>query len=270
MGSGVLSDALRSVLERSAGADVRLAVREGRWASPTRGLARGYVQAGVVGLPEEFADDFLLFCTRNPGPCPLIEVVESGVSKFSAPGANLSSDLPAYSLYCDGQLVEQGHEVGWKYGKGIVWFVIGCSYSFEFLLEEAGIELKGMRQGRGNPLFITTKQCVPAGAFSGSLVVSMRPVPGDKVGLASHLSGKLPVAHGVPVHVGDPRALGIADLEKPDFGSPAQVDAGELPVFWACSVTPQAVAVEKKIPMMITQKPGHMFVTDLKVLSMLA
>ncbi len=261
---------LRRLLTTGGGADVRAAVTDGRWNSPTRGLARGYVQAGVIGLPREYAYDFLLFCTRNPRPCPLIEVAESGKSKYCADGADLLTVLPSYSLYSDGELVEQSHEVGRRYGNGMVWFVIGCSYSFEFMLDESGIRLRGMGEGKGNPLFITDRQCNPAGMFSGPLVVSMRPIPYDKAGLVSSISAKLPVAHGGPVHIGDHRSLGIEDLMRPDFGSPTEIAGDEIPVFWACSVTPQAIAVRRKIPMMIAHKPGHMFVTDLRVVSMLS
>lgn len=261
---------LRRSLTTGTGRNVREAVSEGRWRWPTRGLGRGYVQAGVIGLPKEYAYDFLLFCTRNPGPCPLIEVAESSQSQYCAKGADLSTALPSYRLYSGGQLVEQGHEVGRKYGSDMVWFVIGCSYSFEFMLDESGIKLRGMEEGRGNPLFITNRPCSPAGIFSGPLVVSMRPIPQGKAGLVSAISAKLPVAHGGPVHIGDHRGLGIEDLMRPDYGSPSEVADDEIPVFWACSVTPQAIAVKAKIPSMIAHNPGHMLVTDLRVAAMLS
>lgn len=263
-------DEIRRRLESASGADVRDAVRRREWTWPTRGLARGYVQAAVVGLPNDMASDFLLFCFRNPAPCPLVEVVESGGSMHSALRGDPCTDLPSYNLYRDGELVEQGYEVGAKYGRNLVWFVIGCSYSFEFMLDEAGVELRGMNEGRGNPIFITAKQCVPAGAFAGPLVVSMRPVAQAHVGLASCLSARLPIAHGMPIHVGDPGALGIEDLSRPDFGSPSPVNEGELPMFWACSVTAQIVAQTSRVPLAITHKAGHMLVTDVKVLSTMA
>ncbi len=263
-------DEIRRTLERANGADVRNAVRNGEWTWPTRGLARGYVQTAVVGLPSDTASDFLLFCQRNPAPCPLVEVVEPGGSMRSARGGDPCTDLPSYNLYRNGELVEQGYEIGAKFGRDVTWFVIGCSYSFEFILDEAGVELKGMSEGRGNPIFITARQCVPAGVFSGPLVVSMRPVAEGQVGLASCLSAKLPIAHGMPIHVGNPGALGIADVARPDFGSPSPIADGELPMFWACSVTAQVVAQASRVPLAITHKAGHMLVTDLKVLSMMA
>ena len=249
--------------------EIRMAARAGRISSTTRGLARGFVQAGVVALPKDLANDFLAFCQKNPGPCPLIEVTETGRTGKCAADGDLRTDVPGYNLYRDGELVDQGHDIGMSYGKDLVWFAIGCSYSFEYLLEEAGIALKGLKEGHGNPLFVTKIMCERAGAFHGPMVVSMRPVPNEKVGLASCLSGKLPLGHGAPVHVGDPSLLGITDTGKPDYGMPVEIGEDEMPMFWACSVTPQAIAKERRLPLMITQRPGQMFLTDYKVLSMM-
>ena len=174
----------------------------------------------------------------------------------SACGGDPCTDLPSYNLYRNGELVEQGYEVGAKFGRDVTWFVIGCSYSFEFILDEAGVELKGMSEGRGNPIFITARQCVPAGVFSGPLVVSMRPVAEGQVGLASCLSAKLPIAHGMPIHVGNPGALGIADVARPISGHPAPLPT-VMPMFWACSVTAQVVP-SIQVCSAITHKAGHM------------
>lgn len=259
---------LRGVLRESDGATVRRAVLDGRWASPTRGLARGFVQAGLVAVPERYAADFLLFCSRNPKPCPLIEVVESGVSTYAAPGADLKNALPGYRVYQRGRLVYEGRQVSDYWRDDIVCFLIGCSYSFEYLLEEAGLELKGNREGRGNPIYVTNVECAPAGSFRGPLVVSMRPVKAARVSQAVSLTARLPIGHGAPVHVGCPEELGI-DLDKPDFGDKVELGKGEVPVFWACSITPQAVALKSQLELMITQKPGHMLVTDLRVMELL-
>jgi len=258
-----------AVSAQSSPKEVRMAARTGRLSSSTRGLAKGFVQAGVVALPKGLANDFLVFCQKNPGPCPLIEVTETGKTSKCAADGDLRTDVPGYNLYKDGELVDQGHDIGMSYGKDLVWFAIGCSYSFEYLLDEAGIALKGLKEGHGNPLFVTKIMCERAGAFYGPLVVSMRPVPQDKVGLASCLSGKLPIGHRAPIHVGDPSLLGITDTSKPDYGTAVKIGDDEIPMFWACSVTPQAIAKERRIPLMITQRPGQMFLTDYKVLSML-
>lgn len=106
---------------------------------------------------------------------------------------------------------------------------------------------------------------MPAGMFSGPLVVSMRPIRGDEVGRAVEVTSRYPKAHGAPVWVGDPGGLGIEDVETPDWGEAIRLEAGEVPVFWACGVTPQAVANKAKPPLMITHAPGHMFITDIPI-----
>ncbi|HHV79852.1 MAG TPA: DUF1445 domain-containing protein [Firmicutes bacterium] len=253
----------------SDGATVRRAVIEGRWQSPTRGLARGFVQTGLVAVPERYAADFLLFCSRNPKPCPVIEVVEKGgISKYAAPGAALWNALPGYRVYQKGHLIYEGPRIDDYWRNDLVCFLLGCSYSFEYLLEEGGLRLKGNREGRGNPIYVTNRECIPAGVFRGPLVVSMRPVAADKVSEAVLLSARLPLAHGAPVHIGCPEELGV-DLEKPDFGNRVSIEKNEVPVFWACSITPQEVALRSGLDLMITQSPGHMLVTDLKVMELL-
>jgi uncharacterized protein YcsI (UPF0317 family) len=216
-------------------------------------------------LPREAAFDFLLFCQRNPKPCPVLEVVEAGSTepKQTAPGADLRTDIPLYRVYERGEMVAEVEDVSELWRDDLVSFLLGCSFSFESALMRAGIPLRHVETGETVPMFITDVQTVPAGEFAGPMVVSMRPIPRDDVVRAVQVTSRFPSVHGSPVHIGDPAAIGIEDVRAPDLGDPVEVRDDEVPVFWACGVTPQAVAMESKPPLMITHSPGHMFITDL-------
>jgi len=245
-------------------AALRRACRQGSFSRPTAGLCDGFVQANLMVVPAEAAFDFLLFCQRNPKPCPLVEVVEAGgVEPASAPGADLRTDLPGYRVYRDGRLAEERGQVADLWRPDLVSFLIGCSFSFEEALREAGVPLRHVEACSNVPMYRTTVATAPAGRFRGPLVVSMRPIPAGLVPLAVQVTGRFERVHGAPVQVGDPAALGIADLSRPDWGDPVEIRPGELPVFWACGVTPQAAALASGIPFCITHAPGHMLVTDL-------
>ena len=245
--------------------ELRQACRDGSFDRPTAGLCRGLVQANMMAVPAEAAFDFLLFAVRNPRPCPIVEVVEAGrVEPRCAPGADLRTDLPRYRVYRDGKLAEERAEVRSLWRDDLVAFLIGCSFSFEEALAAAGVPLRHVEMGRNVPMYRTAVPTVPAGRFRGPLVVSMRPVPAGLVPLAVQVTSRFERVHGAPVHVGAPEALGIADLARPDFGDPVEVGPGELPVFWACGVTPQAAALASGLPFCITHAPGHMLVTDLE------
>jgi uncharacterized protein YcsI (UPF0317 family) len=246
--------------------EIRRQVREGLWRKPTAGLAPGYVQANLVVLARELAYDFLLFAQRNPKPCPLIEVTDAGSPepRLSAPGADLRTDIPRYRIYRDGRLVQEVMDLLDVWTPDLVAFLLGCSFSFETALLQAGVPVRHIEEGKNVSMFITSVPCTPAGAFNGPLVVTMRPIPAPLVPRAVQVSGRFPAVHGAPVHVGEPTALGIRDLGKPDFGDPVTIRPGEIPVFWACGVTPQAVAMQAKPPLMISHAPGHMFITDLR------
>ena len=245
-------------------AQVRAACRAGTLDRPTSGLADGFVQANLMVVPREAAFDFLLFCQRNPKPCPLVEVVEAGtVEPRCAPGADLRTDLPRYRIYRDGRLVEERTEVRALWTDDLVAFLIGCSFSFEEALAEAGVPLRHVEACSNVPMYRTGVPTTPAGRFHGPLVVSMRPVPASLVPLAVRVTSRFERVHGAPVHVGEPAALGIADVARPDHGDPVEIRPGELPVFWACGVTPQAAALASRLPFCITHAPGFMFVSDL-------
>ena len=244
---------------------IRAACREGRWQSPTAGLAYGFVQANLAVLPREAAFDFLLFCQRNPKPCPLIEVLEAGrVEPACARGSDLRTDLPRYRVFREGRLAEETTDVSAHWRDDLVSFLIGCSFSFEEALRAAGVPLRHVERGCNVPMYRTSVPCAPAGRFTGPLVVSMRPIPAALVPTAVTVTGRFERVHGAPVHVGAPEALGIRDLSRPDYGDPVDVRPGELPVFWGCGVTPQEVVLASRVPFCITHAPGHMFVTDLE------
>src|SRR5918912_79683 len=253
-------------LRHATGAEVRRQAREGRLAGPTPGLALGHVQANLVVVPRELAFDFLLFCHRNPKPCPLLDVTEPGdpESRLVAPGADLRTDLPRYRVYRHGKLVDEPTDLREWWRDDLVGFLLGCSFTFESALLAAGVPVRHIEACCNVPMYRTNRACRPAGVFRGPLVVSMRPLTPAQAVRAVQVCARYPRAHGTPVHLGDPQALGIRDLGRPDFGDPVEIRPGEVPVFWACGVTPQAVAMEARPPFLITHKPGHMFITDLR------
>jgi len=246
--------------------EVRREIREGRWRKPTAGLAPGYVQANLVILPRDLAFDFLLFAQRNPKPCPVIEVTDPGSPEptRTAPGADLRTDVPAYRIYRRGVLDRTVEDLRGVWREDLVAFLLGCSFSFESALLAAGVPVRHIQEGRNVPMFVTSIACASAGVFQGPLVVSMRPIPASMVPRAIQVTSRFPAVHGAPVHLGDPGLIGIRDLSRPDFGDAVTIRPGEVPVFWACGVTPQAVAMEAKPPLVITHAPGHMFITDLR------
>ena len=251
-------------LRTATGADVRRAARAGELTGPTPGLARGFVQTNLVRVPRELAFDFLLFCQRNPKPCPLLDVTEPGdpEPKAVAPGADLRTDLPRYCVWRNGELADEPRDVREVWRDDLVTFLIGCSFTFENALLEAGVPVRHIETGKNVPMYRTNRACRPAGRFAGPLVVSMRPLTPAQAVTATRICGRFAKSHGAPVHFGDPAALGIRDIGRPDYGDAVEIRPGEVPVFWACGVTPQAVAVQSRLPFLITHKPGHMFVTD--------
>jgi uncharacterized protein YcsI (UPF0317 family) len=244
--------------------EMRERIRTGAWQRPTAGCCRDHAQANLVVVPKALGDEFLLFCRRNPKPCPLLEVTAPGgfESRAIAPGADLRTDLPGYRVYRYGNLEEETTDIVAAWRDDLVGFLLGCSFSFEPALQEAGIPIRHIEDGVNVPMYITSRPCRSAGVFAGPLVVSMRPIPSHRVSQAVELTAHFPLAHGEPIHVGDPQEIGITDLGRPQFGDPPSIGPDEIPVFWACGVTPQAVAMNAKPELMITHAPGHMLITD--------
>jgi uncharacterized protein YcsI (UPF0317 family) len=242
-------------------AEARARFRDGL-VTPTAGWCPGWAQANLLALPRDLAYDFLLFSQRNPKPCPVLDVLDAGAVSGPLLDGDIRTDLPAYRVYVEGELIDETPDVTSWWREDLVSFLIGCSFTFEAALVEAGVPVRHVEQGVNVPMYRTSRRCRAAGSISGPLVVSMRPVPAEQVADAVTVTARYPAVHGAPVHVGDPRALGIADLDKPDYGDAVEVRPGEVPVFWACGVTPQAAVVESRPSLAIAHAPGHMLVTD--------
>jgi len=245
--------------------DVRRAIRAGRHRRNTAGLARGYVQGNVCILPREYAEDFRAFCEANPKPCPLLATSAPGDPRLPELGEDLDirTDVPRYRLFLNGVQSDEVSDLRDLWRGDLVTFVLGCSFSFEEALMQAGLRLRYVEQGTNVPMYRTSVDTVPAGPFRGKLVVSMRPFkPADAI-RAIEITSRYPRVHGAPIHLGFPELIGIENLEQPWAGDPTEVRAGELPVFWACGITPQSVVLEARPSLCITHSPGHMLVTDL-------
>ena len=243
---------------------VRKLVGEGKITTQTSGMCNGYAQANLCVLPKEYAYDFLLFTQRNPKSCPVLEVTDTGSRylKTIAPGADIAREIPKYRIWENGSLTGEYTDVVRFWRDDLVSFLIGCSFSFEFELLDAGIDVRNITLGCNVPMYITNIDTVPAGVFSGKLVVSMRPIPYSQIVKAVTVSGRMPRVHGTPVHIGDPSVIGIRDIGKPDFGDPVPIYENEVPVFWCCGVTPQSVVMNSRPSFCITHAPGHMFISD--------
>ncbi|MDL2408900.1 putative hydro-lyase [Rhizobium calliandrae] len=244
---------------------IRLMARAGVLSGPTANLAPGFVQANLAILPCDLAYDFLLFCQRNPKPCPLLGVAEAGATSISGLGDDLDirTDVPRYRVWKKGVLVDELQDVTRIWREDFVTFAIGCSFSFEEALQRAGVPVRHIEEGLNVPMFRSSIATTPSGAFSGPLVVSMRPmIPEDAI-KAVQITGRFPSVHGAPVHLGDPEAIGIKDIASPDYGDAVTIRPGEIPVFWACGVTPQAAIGRATPELSITHAPGHMLLTDM-------
>ncbi len=246
------------------GVAARQKIRRGEHSGPTSGLAPGFVQANLAILPKRLAEDFLRFCQLNPKPCPLIGVSAAGDWRVPALGADLDirTDLPRYRVWRDGAVVDEPSNLMRWWRDDLVTFAIGCSFSFEQALIEDGIELRHFTHNCTVPMYRTLIETVPAGPFHGPLVVSMRPMNAADAIRAVQITTRFPSVHGAPVHLAKPEAIGIKDIAKPDWGDPVPIGDDEIPVFWACGVTPQSVIMAVKPEFCITHYPGAMLVTD--------
>ncbi len=229
---------------------------------PTAGWCRGWTQANLLAVPREMAFDLLLFAQRNAQACPVLDVGDPGAVSTGLFAGDLRTDLPAYRVYEGGVPVAEPDEVRGVWREDLVAFLIGCSFTFEDALLNAGVPVRHLEAGTNVPMYRTSVECRPAGVLRGPLVVSMRPVPASLVATAVRVTSRYPAVHGAPVHVGDPAGIGIRDLGAPDFGDPVEVRPGETPVFWACGVTPQAAVMASGVPFAIGHLPGHMAITD--------
>jgi uncharacterized protein YcsI (UPF0317 family) len=243
----------------------RLRIRAGAFAGQTAGLAPGFVQGNIAILPADYATEFLRFCQANPKPCPLLAVSEPGDPFLPGLGddVDIRSDVPRYRIFRDGVLESEPADIGSVWRDDLVTFVIGCSFSFEEALIADGIVLRHVAMKRNVAMYRTHLACRPAGRFTGNMVVSMRPLKAADAIRAVQITSRFPNVHGAPVHLGRPDLIGITDLATPDFGESVPLEADELPVFWACGVTPQVAIANAKPPLAITHLGGHMLITDL-------
>jgi uncharacterized protein YcsI (UPF0317 family) len=247
-------------------AALRAAVRSGEFTGNTSGLAAGHVQCNVTILPSDWAADFLRFCQLNPRPCPLVAMSAApGDPSLPALGdIDIRSDVPGYRVFRHGELAQELDDISHLWRDDLVSFALGCSFSFEEALLADGLDVRNISQGVNVPMYRSNIACAPAGPFAGNMVVSMRPFRAAAAIRAVQICSRFPSVHGAPVHLGDPALIGIDDLASPDYGDPVRVEADELPLFWACGVTPQVALEAARPPLAITHQPGHMLVTDLR------
>lgn len=253
-----------AALRRADVPTLRAAIRAGRYRRHTAGLAEGRLQANLAIMPAAYALDFFRYCQRNPRPCPLVGVTDTGDPRLGTLGHDLDirTDAPAYAVYENGEHVATVPDIAGLWRDDLVGFALGCSFTFEHALEEAGIAMRHVAMDATVPMFRTAIETVPAGPFGGGMVVSMRPIPRGDVERTIAICRRYPLAHGAPIHVGDPAAIGIADISAPDWGDAVPLEPGEVPVFWACGVTPQNAARRARLPLFIAHSPGAMLVTD--------
>jgi uncharacterized protein YcsI (UPF0317 family) len=261
------SNPIRQLDQSTSPASVRAACRAGYFTGTTAGLSSSYAQANLVVVPRDLAFDFLVFCQRNPKPCPVLDVTEIGKAEpvQTAPGADLRTDLPKYRVYERGELVDEPFDITDRWGDDMAGFLLGCSFTFEQAMIQAGIPVRHIDSGSVVSMYRTNIPCTPAGPFRGTMVVSLRMIPLEHIVRAVQVTSRFPAVHGAPVHIGKPAAIGIEDLDSPDYGDPPISEPGDVPVFWACGVTPQAIAMQTKPELIITHAPGSMFVTDVPV-----
>ena len=253
-----------SDLKAASAQQVRAAIRTGSYGGHTSGLAAGKLQCNLAILPERFALDFLRFCQRNPKPCPVVGVSDSGDPFLPTLGSDIDirSDVSKYRVFKDGALTDEVDDINALWADDFVTVALGCSFTFENALARNGIPVRHMETGRNVPMYRSNIELMPAGPFAGKMVVTMRPIPAHQVDQAREISARYPQAHGAPIGFGDPENIGIGDLSQPDWGDAVEVKDGEVPVYWACGVTPQNVLLDAKLPLCITHSPGHMLIAD--------
>ena len=244
---------------------VREAIRTGIYKGHTAGLAKGYLQANLVIVEDVYALDFMRYCQRNPKPCPVVGVSDTGNPMMTTLGSDIDirTDVPSYNIYRNGQLTYSCGDITNLWQDNMVAFALGCSFTFDHAISQAGFSLWHVENNRTVPMFKTTIQTVKAGPFSGPMVVSMRAIAANRLDEIKAISARFPLAHGAPVHWGDPAVIGINDITAPDWGDPSPVEDGEVAVFWACGVTPQAAIMRAELPLCITHKPGQMLITEI-------
>lgn len=245
--------------------ELRKLSAEKKFNRATAGFCESHVQANLLAIPKDYADDFEQFCSKNPKPCPLLEKIgpEDHYSHKLASKANILNTIPKYLIWENGKVTAEVEDITDYYRTDLVFFLLGCSFSFEETLIKSGIPLRHVQQKQNVSMYNTNISLQSIGKFSGNMVVSMRPIHHSLVAKACAITAHYPKVHGEPVHIGYPEMIGISDLSQVDYGDPVKIKKDEIPVFWACGVTPQNVLINSKPPFAITHAPGFMFVADL-------
>ena len=246
--------------------EIRQAIREGKHTGPTAGLAPGYIQTNLVILPSIFANDFQIFCQKNPKPCPLLEITEPGSCELHklAFNVDIRTDLPKYRIYQKGKLIEETTDISRWWRNDLVSFFLGCSFSFEEALRKVHLPVRHIEEKKNVPMYISNIPCQPSKLFRGNIVVTMRPFKPEQVQRVREITFPYSFSHGEPIHAGDPVDIGIDHLENPDFGEAVTLHENEIPIFWACGVTSQIAILNSGIELAITHSPGCMFISDIQ------
>lgn len=245
--------------------ELRMAIARGEFVRSTAGECPGYVQTNMVALPKQYAQSFENFAALNSKAIPILEIIKDGYhSKTLAPQANILREIPLCNILRDGKVVEQVQDITPYYDPDLVFFLIGCSFSFENALMQAGIALRHVNEQKNVAMYRTNIELNEVDGLRGNMVVSMRPIKKERVADACVITSHFPKTHGSPIHVGYPEMIGISDIAKPDYGDSVCIKDDEIPLFWPCGVTPQNVISQLRLPFAITHAPGHMFVSDLR------
>lgn len=254
----------REELRKKHPKEIRALIRKGEFRDHTMKIAEGYTQANMAVVPKKYALEFMIFCQRNPRPCPVLEVTEPGIStlQFLSDNADLKTDIPQYRVFKNGECIDEPFDVKAYWRDDLVAFLLGCSATFDHVLSAAGIELRHFEEEKVPSVYITNVECETAGPFKSPLVVSERPIKIRQLNQVIQITSRYPLMHGAPVHVGNPKRIGIEDMSKVDWGEPSVVLEDEIACFWACGVTPQTAAVNAKLDLMITHYPAKMFISD--------
>jgi len=243
---------------------IRTSIRNSEYLGCTSGLAPNLVQGNLVIMEESYANEFIQYCRQNPKPCPVIGVSKAG--DVSIPelcdDLDIRVDVPEYCIFQNGELKGSVPHIKGYWNENMVSIVLGCSFSFEDALIQAGLNVRNIDMGVNVSMFETNVATQATENFSGNMVVSMRPYKQSQIEQVVETTEPFTMAHGAPVHIGNPEGIGVTELNNPQYGSPVTIKEDEIPVFWGCGVTTQKAIEQAQLPLVITHAPGKMLITD--------